>query len=169
MTTWSWLYVPLGLGESDERLVSAADMPARYPWSAAAAELGACPECGLPAEITDRFSLPSTDGPVEHVAVACLSGHHFRMGSGQLPDQQHAGRAHDPATDLAAPHRATAERPPVAAAAGNSAAGGQHDAALGGAGDLAARHARVTTLAGAGPRVWYVGPAGCEDTEAPRN
>jgi hypothetical protein len=41
--------------------------------------LTACPECGLPAEITERFSLSSTDGPVEHVALACVDGHHFRM------------------------------------------------------------------------------------------
>jgi hypothetical protein len=39
----------------------------------------ACPECGLPAEVTERFSLSSTDGPVEHVALACLDGHYFRM------------------------------------------------------------------------------------------
>jgi hypothetical protein len=39
----------------------------------------ACPECGLPAEITERFSLSSTDGPVEHVALACVDGHCFRM------------------------------------------------------------------------------------------
>jgi hypothetical protein len=41
--------------------------------------LTACPECGLPAEITDRFSLSSTDGLVEHVALACVDGHYFRM------------------------------------------------------------------------------------------
>lgn len=37
----------------------------------------ACPECLLPAEITDRFRLPSTDGPVEHVRVSCVAHHHF--------------------------------------------------------------------------------------------
>ena len=35
-----------------------------------------CPDCGVPAEITDRFSLASTDGPVGHVAVCCAAGHH---------------------------------------------------------------------------------------------
>jgi hypothetical protein len=39
----------------------------------------ACPECGLPAEITELFSLSSTDGPVDHVALACVDGHCFRM------------------------------------------------------------------------------------------
>ena len=44
----------------------------------------ACPECGLPAEITERFSLSSTDGPVEHVALACVDGHYFRMPTDRL-------------------------------------------------------------------------------------
>ena len=43
-----------------------------------------CPECGVPAEITDRFSLPSTDGPVAHVATSCAAGHHFRMPADML-------------------------------------------------------------------------------------
>jgi hypothetical protein len=36
-----------------------------------------CPECELPAEILDRFSLNSTDGPVEHLKIRCLGGHWF--------------------------------------------------------------------------------------------
>jgi hypothetical protein len=47
--------------------------------------VAACPQCRMPAEITDRFSLPSTDGPVAHVAVSCAAGHHFRMPAGRLP------------------------------------------------------------------------------------
>lgn len=43
-----------------------------------------CPECDLPAEVTDRFALGSTDGPVDHVAVACAGGHHFRMAVDRL-------------------------------------------------------------------------------------
>jgi hypothetical protein len=43
-----------------------------------------CPECDVPAEVTDRFSLPSTEGPVDHVALACAAGHHFRMPSDML-------------------------------------------------------------------------------------
>lgn len=38
-----------------------------------------CPDCGYPAEVTDRFALNSTDGPVDHVALQCAGGHHFRM------------------------------------------------------------------------------------------
>jgi hypothetical protein len=36
-----------------------------------------CPQCDLPAEVIDRFSLPSTDGPIAHVKTACLAGHVF--------------------------------------------------------------------------------------------
>jgi hypothetical protein len=38
-----------------------------------------CPQCGRPAEILERFVLESTDGPVEHVGVACLARHRFLM------------------------------------------------------------------------------------------
>jgi hypothetical protein len=41
--------------------------------------LVSCPECGLPAEILDLFSLASTDGSVAHVALGCIDGHFFRM------------------------------------------------------------------------------------------
>lgn len=47
--------------------------------------LTVCPECGLPAEITDRFLLSSTDGPVVHVALVCVGGHYFRMPAERLP------------------------------------------------------------------------------------
>jgi hypothetical protein len=36
-----------------------------------------CPQCGLPAEITDRFTLAGTSGPVEHVRTVCVGGHWF--------------------------------------------------------------------------------------------
>ena len=35
--------------------------------------IAACPQCAVPAEITERFSLPSTDGPIAHIAVACAA------------------------------------------------------------------------------------------------
>ncbi len=44
-----------------------------------------CPECGAAAEITERFTLASTDGPVAHVALSCTGGHHYRMASDKLP------------------------------------------------------------------------------------
>jgi hypothetical protein len=42
-------------------------------------ELFRCPDpaCQAPAEVTDRFALPSTSGPVEHVRTRCLAGHGF--------------------------------------------------------------------------------------------
>jgi hypothetical protein len=47
--------------------------------------LTSCPECHAPAEITERFTLASTGGPVAHVAVSCLAGHHYRMPAGKVP------------------------------------------------------------------------------------
>jgi hypothetical protein len=48
------------------------------------ARLIACPECELPAEITERFWLDSTDGPVLHLCVSCIDGHYFRMPADRL-------------------------------------------------------------------------------------
>lgn len=53
-----------------------------------------CPECELPAEITESFWLDSTDGPVLHCCVSCVDGHHFRMPA----DWPHAD--HGPAQAL---------------------------------------------------------------------
>jgi len=40
-------------------------------------ELTWCPDCGRTAEVIDRFSLPSTDGPLEHVKTRCITGPWF--------------------------------------------------------------------------------------------
>ena len=34
-----------------------------------------CPQCGAPAQVTERFWLPSTGGPVEHLRTGCLNNH----------------------------------------------------------------------------------------------
>jgi hypothetical protein len=34
-----------------------------------------CPQCGTPAEVTQRFWLNSTDGPIQHLKTICLSKH----------------------------------------------------------------------------------------------
>lgn len=46
-----------------------------------------CPECAAPAEVTDRFALASSHGPIEHLVLWCAVGHHFRMPSDLLPPQ----------------------------------------------------------------------------------
>ena len=33
--------------------------------------------CGLPAEVRCRFTMHSTDGPLESVMIRCPAGHHF--------------------------------------------------------------------------------------------
>lgn len=40
-------------------------------------EFVVCPECGVPGEVLDSFTLASTDGPLAHVTVRCLDGHRF--------------------------------------------------------------------------------------------
>jgi hypothetical protein len=47
-----------------------------------------CPECGVPAEVTERFSLASTCGPVDHLGLRCAAGHHFRMPSEKLSAEE---------------------------------------------------------------------------------
>lgn len=44
-----------------------------------------CPECHAPAEITDRFDLPGTDGPVGHVRTRCVDRHLFTLLTERLP------------------------------------------------------------------------------------
>ena len=33
--------------------------------------------CGLPAEVRCRFTMRSTDGPIEAAMITCPAGHHF--------------------------------------------------------------------------------------------
>jgi hypothetical protein len=70
-----------GLAESDERL---AGVEPDERLADVEPQLTRCPQCGLPAEIRDRFCLESTDGPIDHVAVSCIDGHHFRMAADRL-------------------------------------------------------------------------------------
>jgi hypothetical protein len=46
-----------------------------------------CPACGFPAEVTDRFALNSTDGPIDHLALCCAARHHVKMPVEMLPAQ----------------------------------------------------------------------------------
>ena len=47
-------------------------------------ELTQCPECDALAEVVARFTLGSTDGPVEHVRVTCILNHGFVMPAERL-------------------------------------------------------------------------------------
>jgi len=51
-------------------------------------QLATCPEpaCGVPAEVTDRFTLPSTDGPIEHVKTYCARRHIFMLPADRVYD-----------------------------------------------------------------------------------
>lgn len=43
--------------------------------------LTACaePDCTMPAEVVETFTLESTDGPVSHIVTCCLVKHHLTV------------------------------------------------------------------------------------------
>ena len=43
------------------------------------ATLTTCPSCLKRAEVINRFTLPSTDGPAHHMKVRCSSGHVYTV------------------------------------------------------------------------------------------
>ena len=44
-----------------------------------------CVTCGLPAEITDRFTLDGAPGPVEHVKIGCVRKHWHTLPVDMFP------------------------------------------------------------------------------------
>ena len=44
-----------------------------------------CPTCGLPAEITDRFTLDGVPEPVDHVKVVCVRRHWYTLPVDMVP------------------------------------------------------------------------------------
>jgi hypothetical protein len=44
-----------------------------------------CPTCGLPAEITDRFTLAGVPAPVDHVKVVCVRRHWYTLPVDAFP------------------------------------------------------------------------------------
>jgi hypothetical protein len=51
--------------------------------------------CGLPAEVSYRYTMNSTDGPLESAMISCPRGHHFNgpIEYLTLPEQQAATAA----------------------------------------------------------------------------
>jgi hypothetical protein len=45
-----------------------------------------CPQCGVPARISERFRLHSTDGPVEHLRTGCVNNHWLTLSAETLAD-----------------------------------------------------------------------------------
>lgn len=46
-----------------------------------------CPQCGGQAHVHRRAVLESTDGPVEHATVRCVSGHCFFLPVAMLAER----------------------------------------------------------------------------------
>ena len=64
--------------------------------------------CGLPAEVRCRFTLRSTDGPLEAVMIRCPAGHWFNGPVSALTcDPRHQ---HGPSSTAGAPSAARASR-----------------------------------------------------------
>ena len=63
-----------------------------HPIEATAPASLQCPSCGLPATITDRFTLHGSPGPVEHVRLVCFAGHWFTPPIESLPSRPHESR-----------------------------------------------------------------------------
>ena len=59
--------------------------------------------CGLPAEVTDRYTVRSSDGPMESAKIRCPRGHWFN-GPVELLTLPPAGR-HDRQSRTAGPSR----------------------------------------------------------------
>jgi hypothetical protein len=49
--------------------------------------------CGLPAEVRCRFTMESTDGPLECAMIRCPAGHWFAGGIESLTLTTRSGRA----------------------------------------------------------------------------
>jgi uncharacterized protein YbaR (Trm112 family) len=47
-------------------------------------DIVACPECAATAAVQGRGPVESTDGPLGHVHITCVSGHWFMMPADML-------------------------------------------------------------------------------------
>jgi hypothetical protein len=87
------------------RILAGSEVAAKEPPTATSAEVRStmpdtipCPQCGAPAQITKRFWLDSTDGPIEHLKTGYLSKHWLTP----LADRVQAEQLATPDRDLAA-------------------------------------------------------------------
>jgi hypothetical protein len=50
----------------------------------------------MPAEVLDRFTLQSTNGPVEHLKTLCARGHVLTPTTGMMPPTPSLARSEEP-------------------------------------------------------------------------
>ena len=65
--------------------------------------------CGLPAEVRCRFTMRSTDGPVESAMIRCPAGHYFCGAIESLT--WHGKGKHDPGTAAVTSRGRARQRP----------------------------------------------------------
>jgi len=106
--------------------------------------------CGLPAEVRYRFTMHSTDGPLECAMIRCPVGHWFNGPIGSLTCQ-HSHKHHPGRARASPPPGATA--PPAATTAPTAQAGPPRQ---GSPASRPGRHPARTALL---PTTWGAPPA----------
>ena len=106
--------------------------------------------CGLPAEVRCRFTMRSTDGPVESAMIRCPAGHHFCGAIESLT--WHGKDKRDPGSAA------------VTSRAGRDSVQGSHDGRHGGggsrSGDVPAEPERTVRRPNTAPAYYLGHPAG---------
>jgi hypothetical protein len=103
--------------------------------------------CGLPAEVTCRFTMCSTDGPLESATIRCPAGHYF---CGAIESLTWPGKdRHDPGSAAVTSH------------AGRDSVQGSHDGRHGGSrpGDVPAEPERDARRPNTAPAYYLGHPA----------
>ena len=74
---------------------------------------GGAARCGLPAEVETRYTVSSTDGPLESAKIRCPRGHWFNgpIESLTVPAADHSCRIRQPAAASDRPERQYPEPP----------------------------------------------------------
>src|ERR1700689_2289950 len=72
--------------------------------------------CGLPAEVRCRFTMRSSDGPLESVMIQCPAGHHFNAPVEFLTFEDGSAPSRTGMTAARAPETTAAPAQPAGAA-----------------------------------------------------
>jgi hypothetical protein len=87
------LYVPLVAPQLKEQVVASQTMCLDCP---AYLDKDCAARCGLPAEVEVRYTMASTDGPMESAKIRCPRGHWFNGLIESLTAPKQQAVAHNP-------------------------------------------------------------------------